>query len=67
MLSQVAFLMGGASLAAASLSNRQEGKSYSEALASVGWRSQFMGFTTRVLSTLCVGGRFVFENGVLTN
>ena len=58
---------GGASLASASLSDRQEGESCTEALASVGWRSQFMGFATLVLFTHCVGGRFVFENGVVTN
>lgn len=47
---------GGASSGSASLRGRQEGKSYSEALASVGWRSQFMGFATLVLFTFCVGG-----------
>lgn len=58
---------GGASLDSVSPSVQQEGESHSEALGSVGWRSQFMGFTALVLFTLCTGSSFVFEYRVVTN
>lgn len=46
------------------LCDKQEGENYS---ASVGWGFQHVALAMRVLFTLCVGGRFVFENRVVTN